>query len=82
MRLLLTILTFLSLNATAQKWYEPTKNDAIGYVCLIPAGRAEGVNEAIKFHGWGKGNPNVDINLSWKNKYKNFDKGDLRPAYI
>lgn len=83
MKLILTILLLISLNTTAQKhWALPTQNDGIGYVCLVVAGRAEGVNEAIKFHGWGKGNPNVDINISWKNKYKDWDGGDYRPAYI
>jgi len=73
MRLILTILTSFSLSATAQqKWYEPTKKEIIGTVCLSLSGMYKGFHEAINYRGYGKGEKFWDIRTSGKNKYKNW----------
>jgi len=73
MRLILTILTSLSLSATAQqKWYEPTKKEVIGTVCFSLSGMYKGFHEAINYRGYGKGEKFWDIRTSGRNKYKNW----------
>mgnify|MGYP003512534593 CR=1 FL=1 len=73
MRLILPILSFLSLSATAQqKWYEPTKKEIIGTVCLSLSGMYKGFHEAINYRGYGKGEKFWDIRTRGRNKYKNW----------
>lgn len=51
------------------------------YACQFVAGSADGVNQALVHHYLGMGNRFWDFQTSWKNKYKDYDKGDLRPAF-
>jgi len=51
------------------------------YACQFVAGSADGLNQALVHHYLGIGNRFWDFQTSWKNKYKNYDKGDLRPAF-
>lgn len=79
---LIFILYFSSFNSYAQKWYKPTKRDIIGYGMITVSGISYGINQAVNYHKFGEGNPFIDINISWKNKYKDYTGGDLRPAYL
>lgn len=59
-----------------------SKNDIYIYVCQFFSGSADGINQALVHHYLGMGNHFWDFQTSWKNKYKNYDEGDLRPAFI
>ena len=72
MRLLVTILLFPILVTAQQKWYEPTKKEVIGTVCLSLSGMYKGFHEAINYRGYGKGEKFWDIRTSGRNKYKNW----------
>jgi len=102
LKLLLTILLFLSLSATGQhlnlnfnsdyakfnsnekqnKWYEPTRNEIISIPLMALSGYYKATREAINYRGFGKGDKFLDINTSWKNKYKNWpeDKSERFPG--
>jgi hypothetical protein len=58
------------------------KKDIAIYACQFIAGSADGVNQALVHHYLGMGNSFWDFQTSWKNKYRNYDKGDLRPAFF
>ena len=64
-----------------QKWWMPTNREWVSYSLYTISGIAHGYHDAIVFHHYGKGKSFCDINLSFKRKYRNFDKGDLREAY-
>jgi hypothetical protein len=55
--------------------------DIFIYTCQFLSGSADGVNQALVHHYLGFGNRFWDFQTSWKNKYKDYDKGDLRPAF-
>jgi len=55
--------------------------DIFIYTCQFLSGSADGVNQAFVHHYLGFGNRFWDFQASWKNKYKDYDKGDLRPAF-
>lgn len=57
------------------------KKDILIYALQFISGAADGANQAIVYHGAGKGSHFWDYNTSWKNKYRNYDAGDLRPAF-
>jgi hypothetical protein len=82
MRLLLLLL-FISQASTAQKkWTAIRGNDILVYSLMTVSGAADGVNQAIIHHELGRGNQFWDYATSWKNKYKDFDAGDTRAAFI
>jgi hypothetical protein len=58
------------------------KNDIFIYASQFISGCADGVNQSIIHHELGRGTSFWDYENSWKNKYKNFDKGDTRPAFL
>ena len=58
------------------------KKDIAMYACQFLAGSADGVNQAVVHHYLGMGNKFWDFQTSWKNKYRNYDKGDLKPAFF
>lgn len=59
-----------------------SKKDIYIYVCQFFSGSADGINQALVHHYLGMGNRFWDFQTSWKNKYKNYDEGDLRPAFF
>lgn len=59
-----------------------TKKEIYMYACQFLAGSADGVNQAIVHHYLGMGSHFWDFETSWKNKYKDYDEGDLRPAFF
>ena len=82
-KLLLTIpACSIILTIQAQQWWKPTKREAIGYGALTLSGVAYGFNQAIEHHGYGARHSFVDITVSYKRKYKDYDAGDLREAYF
>lgn len=52
------------------------------YACQFISGSADGVNQAIMHHELGRGNSFWYYAVSWKNKYRDFDNGDKRPAFL
>jgi len=83
MKKILIVLMLINVNLIAQnKWYEPTKNEVISVFLLTASGVSNGFHEAINYHGYGKGNGFIDIQTSWKNKYKNYDAGDYRERFF
>ncbi len=58
------------------------KRDIEIYACQFIAGSADGVNQALVHHDLGMGNSFWDSQTSWKNKYRNFDRGDSRAAFF
>jgi len=76
------LLAAISARSQGNKWYKITANDfgIIGTQAI--AGGFDGWNQNIIHHRWGIGKPFWDNRTSWKRKYKDFDKGDLRPAYL
>jgi spore cortex formation protein SpoVR/YcgB (stage V sporulation) len=57
------------------------KEDVIIYSLQFVSGLADGMNQALVYHGALKGHPFWDYSTSWKRKYKNYDKGDLRARF-
>ena len=80
---LLVLLLFISHTATAQKkWTAVNRNDILVYSFMTASGAADGVNQAIIHHEYGLNNQFWDYAKSWKNKYKDFDAGDKRAAFL
>lgn len=50
------------------KWYKITKNDIIIMSLQVISGAADGVNQAVIHHKFGKGDRFWDIKTSWTNK--------------
>lgn len=48
------------------------KKDLLIYGLQFIAGAADGANQAIVYHGAGKGSHFWDYSTSWKNKYRNY----------
>ena len=71
-------LIILSFSAESQK----KKNEILMYACQFVAGASDGVNQAIVHHYLGMGDKFWDFQTSWKNKYKDYDNGDFRPAFF
>ena len=83
MKLTVLLFLFISLSGFAQKkWSAISGNDIFVYSCMLVAGSADGVNQAIVHHEYGKGDQFWDFKTSWKNKYKDFDGGDESAAYV
>lgn len=59
-----------------------TKKDVLTHSCQFISGCADGVNQAIMHQELGRGTSFWYYANSWKNKYKNFDQGDKRPAFF
>ena len=59
-----------------------TKKDVLTHSCQFISGGADGVNQAIMHQELGRGTSFWYYANSWKNKYKNFDQGDKRPAFF
>jgi hypothetical protein len=80
---ILVLLLLLTQVATAQKkWTRITGNDFLIYSFMTMSGAADGVNQAIVHHEFGRGRPFWDFHTSWKNKYKNYDAGDERSKFF
>lgn len=82
---MIKIIFALLISSTLQaqeKWYKITGND-IGIIsCQFIAGTADAYNQNILFNGFRRGDKFWDNKISWKNKYKNYDAGDKRPAFF
>lgn len=75
---------FISLGVTTLKITNSdyfTNNDYAIIALQLLSGFSNGLHEAIQAGHWGSGNKFWDHSISWKNKYKDFDAGDQRPAY-
>jgi hypothetical protein len=64
------------------KWWVPTKHDYIAWGLFAVAGAADGINQSLLHHRLGQGDQFWDPTISWKNKYRDWDGGDKRAAYI
>lgn len=58
-----------------------SKSEWIGYAAMVGSGVAKGYNQAIIWHHWGRGSQFWDKDISWKNKYRDWDAGDKREAF-
>lgn len=58
-----------------------TNNDGLIVALQFISGFSNGMHEAIQAGHWGSGQF-WDNKVSWKNKYKDFDAGDTRAAFI
>jgi hypothetical protein len=78
------IIILLTVNITfgQNKWYLPNKEEWISYGLTSLSGISFGFNQAIDHHHYGQGKKFIDIDISWKNKYKNWDAGDKREKYF
>lgn len=56
-------------------------NEVVMYAMQFISGAADGANQAIVYHGIGKGSHFWDYNTSWKNKYRDYDGGDHSAAF-
>lgn len=57
------------------------KEDVIIYALQFIGGAADGMNQALVYHHALAGHSFWDYNTSWKRKYRNYDKGDMRAAF-
>ena len=88
--LLLFIFSFLNMRAqnfsmtmkTGQKWYHINKNEVLIMGLEAIAGSADAVNQRIVAGSFRKNSQFWTMALSWKNKYKNYDAGDTRAAFL
>ena len=69
---ILLVMAVLSVKSQ-DKWYKITKNDMLIMSAQFISGAADGLNQAIAHHKFGKGNQFWDYKISWQNKYKNGD---------
>lgn len=58
-----------------------TNNEGKIMLLQLVAGFADGTNQAIQVHGLGAGDKFWDYNTSWKNKYNNYDAGDMSARF-
>ncbi len=58
-----------------------TKNDAAIVALQVVSGFSNGLHEAIQAGHWGTGKF-WDSKISWKNKYRDFDNGDIRAKFV
>lgn len=80
---LFVLLLFLNVSVSAQKrWTHISGNDILIYSCMTVSGAADGVNQAITHHEFGRTRKFWDFQTSWKNKYKNIDERDTRAAFF
>lgn len=80
---LFVLLLLLNLSVSAQKkWTHISGNDIVVYSCMAISGTADGVNQAIVHHEFGRASKFWDFQTSYKNKYRNMDKGDERAAFF
>lgn len=82
MALILVIILIFSISKTKAQSFQINKADGISFVSMAISGIADGYSQAIAFHHYGRGNQYRDIELSFKNKYNDFDNGDLSPAFF
>ena len=82
MKLLVLLLLLTQAVHAQKKWTAINRNDIIVYACMTVSGAADGVNQAIIHHELGRGNQFWNYAKSWKNKYRDFDGGDERAAFI
>ncbi len=80
--LVLFCLFIFSRAKCQEKWYIPSKNDWMGYGAMAIAGISKAYNQAILHHHYGRGKQYWDQDISWKNKYKDWDGGDYREAFL
>lgn len=64
------------------KWNTITKEDIVLTGAMVLSGTADGVNQAVVHRNIWKGHAFSDFTTSWKRKYRDYDAGDLRPAYF
>ncbi len=64
------------------KWWKPTKNDYYVLSLFALSGAADGINQSLLHHRLGENSDFWNVEESWKRKYRDFDNGDLRPAYF
>ncbi len=69
-----------SNHSAIPQWFIPNKNEWLSYGLYAASGISNGYHDANTFHGWGNGD--FWAADSWKRKYKDFDNGDTRAAYI
>jgi hypothetical protein len=79
--LLMSMLITMASFSQEKKWYKITKNDLAVMSLQVVSGVADGFNQAIVHHKYGKGHQFWDFKLSHVNKYKNFPT-DTSPAYF
>lgn len=73
------------MQATVQEFKDQPlveKKDLLVYGLQFLAGAADGANQAIVYHGAGKGRHFWDYQTSWKNKYKDYDHGNTNAAFF
>jgi len=71
----------IPVKVSVPKFYHFSKNEIIGMPLMSLSAYYKATREAINYRGFGKGEMFWDINTSWKNKYKNWDKGDTRAKF-
>jgi hypothetical protein len=79
MRIKIIVLAFMLIPAFGKS---QTKNEILMYAAQFVSGCADGVNQSLVHHYLGMGTRFWDFQTSWKNKYKDYDAGDLRPAFL
>ena len=79
-KILTILLSLLSINAFSQKKFFD-KNDILIYSSQFISGYFDGWHEGIVYHQWGASKQFFNYENSWKRKYRNYDAGDLRPAF-
>jgi hypothetical protein len=76
---------YFTIGTTSLKFPDKSKlltgNDWAIIAAQVLSGYANGMHEAIQAGHWGTGQF-WDNSISCKNKYKDFDAGDLRPKFI
>src|SRR5690348_2992553 len=77
----LFFILFLPLTVFSQKWYHLTKSDYWIIGTQLVSGAADGFNQNIANWRYKNDGEFWDMRVSWKLKYRNFDAGDLRPAF-
>ena len=73
---------FIVQSKQQEKWYAITKNDIVIVSLQILSGSADGLNQSIVHHRFGREREFWNYKESWKRKYSDFDGGDHSAAFI
>lgn len=79
--MILFCILIMCIPGKGQSWLKPTKREMLSYPTLIISGISNGVREGNAALHFGSGSKFTDYRNSWKNKYRDYDNGDMSAAY-
>ncbi len=80
--LFLALMAYSTISfSQTRKWYALSKKDVYVFASMSISGAADGINQAVIHHSYGRGSSFSDYETSYKRKYKDYDAGNMNAAY-